>query len=200
MGKALTREEVIKRLNNNFLQKVELVSKYKNRRTPITLRCLECGYEWEANPGTVLYNDKRGPNHHCPNCGNKHRAKVKCAWCQKEIERTPSQIAKNQTGYFYCCKQHGNLHKNFLRANSGEWDSSRNYRLKAFREYPHKCFICGWDEDERILEVHHNDENRENNDITNLTILCPTCHRKITLGYYLLDKNNRKLNKVEFLE
>lgn len=190
MGKALTREEVIKRLNNNFLQKVELISEYKNKRTPIILRCLECGYKWEANPGTVLYNDKRGPNHHCPNCGNKHRVKVKCAWCGQEIERTQSQIEKNKTGFFYCCKEHGNLHKNLLRYENGEWDNSSNYRLKAFNKYEHKCNCCGWDEDERILEVHHIDENRDNNELDNLIILCPTCHRKITLGYYFLDKEN----------
>ena len=195
MGKALTREEVIRRLNETFIQRVELVGEYKNRRTPIVLHCLECDYRWAANPSTVLYTDKDWPNHTCPNCGKKQRIKVKCAWCEKEIERTPSQVSKSQTGYFYCCQEHGNLHKNLLRRMSGEWNSSQNYRLKAFKEYPHRCFICGWDEDERILEVHHNDEDRTNNELTNLTILCPTCHRKITLGYYYLDKENKKLVK-----
>ena len=42
-------------------------------------------------------------------------------------------------------------------------------------------------EDDEI--VHHIDENREHNELNNLTILCPTCHRKITLGYYKLIDN-----------
>jgi predicted HNH restriction endonuclease len=47
---------------------------------------------------------------------------------------------------------------------------------------------CGYDEDERILEVHHIDEDRNNNDIKNLCILCPNCHVKITYHFYeLLD-------------
>ena len=55
--------------------------------------------------------------------------------------------------------------------------------------------VCGWDEDERILEVHHLDENREHNDISNLSILCPTCHRKITLGYYVLTNDFKLVKK-----
>lgn len=196
MGKALTREEVVRRLNKTFIQKVELIGEYKNKRTPIILHCLECGYSWTANPGTVLYADKGGPNHICPNCGKKQRIKVKCALCGKEIERTLSQVEKNQTGYYYCCREHGNLHKNLLRQKNGEWDNSSNYRLKAFNTYEHKCACCGWDEDKRILEVHHIDGNRNNNKIDNLIILCPTCHRKITLGYYFLNEKNNILQEV----
>ena len=60
------------------------------------------------------------------------------------------------------------------------------YRERAFNEYPHKCAVCGWNEDEDILEVHHIDSNTSNNSLDNLIILCPTCHRKITLGKYEL--------------
>ena len=62
--------------------------------------------------------------------------------------------------------------------------------------YEHKCMCCGWDEDDRILEVHHIDENRKNSHISNLCLLCPTCHRKITLGYYKLNLETKELDKV----
>ena len=52
--------------------------------------------------------------------------------------------------------------------------------------FRHKCAVCGYNEDERILEVHHIDENHSNNDIGNLCILCPNCHKKITLHLYRL--------------
>lgn len=55
------------------------------------------------------------------------------------------------------------------------------YRRNAFIAYEHKCAACGYNEDERILEVHHIDENRTNNKIDNLVILCPNCHKKLTL-------------------
>ena len=63
---------------------------------------------------------------------------------------------------------------------------SKNYREKSFRFYEHKCAICEWNEDKDVLEVHHIDENRNNNDISNLIILCPICHRKLTTGKYVL--------------
>ena len=68
----------------------------------------------------------------------------------------------------------------------GGIDSGSGYRIVAFRTYPHKCAICGWDEDEDILQVHHIDENRKNAKPENLIILCPTCHWKLTIGKYQL--------------
>lgn len=193
MGKKLTQEEVQNRLTQNFAQKVTLISNYVNRRTKIKIRCEECNYEWEALPSAVIYDDY---THKCPNCGAKEGEYVKCAYCGKEIYRSKSRLENNKSGYYYCSRECGNLHKNQLRAESGEWDNSLNYRSKAFEKYPHRCIVCGWNEDERILEVHHIDENREHNNIENLCILCPICHRKITLQYYKLTKDF-KLEKVK---
>ena len=142
MGKALTREEVVKRINNSFVQNVELVGEYINRRTPVQLHCLDCGYVWEAKPQNFLYTNEKAKNHLCPNCNSTHPIKVKCAWCGQEIERTQFQIENNKTGFFYCCRKHGNLHKNLLRKENGEWNNSSNYRLKAFNNYEHKCACC----------------------------------------------------------
>lgn len=196
MGAKLSQEEVSKRVSENFIQKIQVISEYKTKRDNIKLQCLDCNFIWETKAANVLYIDGC-KYHYCPNCGNpankKNRIMLKCAYCGKEIEKVPSDMKKNKSGYFYCCKEHGNLHKNQLRKESGEWDNSLSYRQKALEIFPHKCDICGWNEDERILEVHHVDENRNNNKIDNLVILCPTCHRKITLGYYIYDKENHTL-------
>lgn len=45
MGSRLTQEEVQKRITDTFVQTVSLISEYKNKRSDITLRCEECGYE-----------------------------------------------------------------------------------------------------------------------------------------------------------
>ena len=196
MGKLLTNEEVQNRLTELYEEPVSLISTYKGKRAKITLHCNKCGYEWETMSQNALYlrcNEK----HRCPNCLQEERDSTKfktvCAYCGKTIIRYKKEVDKNQTGYFYCSRECGNLHKNALRMESGEWDNSVNYRNKAFTNYPHQCLVCGWKEDERILEVHHLDEDRSNNKLDNLCILCPTCHRKITLGYYFLDINNHQL-------
>lgn len=70
-----------------------------------------------------------------------------------------------------------------------------NYRTNAFNEYLHQCSVCGWNEDEDCLEVHHIDENRDNNSLDNLIILCPNCHRKLTSGKYLLVDRQQIIKK-----
>jgi 5-methylcytosine-specific restriction endonuclease McrA len=51
-----------------------------------------------------------------------------------------------------------------------------NYRKLAFDAYAHICVHCGFGIRE-VLEVAHLDCNRQNNALSNLVILCPTCHR-----------------------
>lgn len=185
MGIKLTNEEVFKRIKEKCKQNVEVTGEYENKRSKISLRCLDCGYEWNTIAAYVLYRD----NHECPNCGLhvKQNNVFYCANCGKEVIRRNSDVNKNVSGNFYCSRECGNQHKNDIRKQTGEWDNAfSSYRTRAFDTYDHKCCVCGWDDDERVLEVHHIDKDRTNNLINNLCILCPTCHKKITLNYYQL--------------
>lgn len=51
-----------------------------------------------------------------------------------------------------------------------------NYRKLAFEHYDPVCAHCGFGIPS-VLEVAHIDGNRSNNDISNLVILCPNCHK-----------------------
>ncbi|MGD0090067.1 MAG: HNH endonuclease [Planctomycetota bacterium] len=51
-----------------------------------------------------------------------------------------------------------------------------NYRKLAFSHYPKVCAHCGFGIAD-VLEVAHIDGNRSNNVVSNLVILCPTCHK-----------------------
>ena len=51
-----------------------------------------------------------------------------------------------------------------------------NYRTIALKTYPPFCVHCGFGIQE-VLEIAHLDCNPQNCDVTNLAILCPTCHR-----------------------
>lgn len=201
MGKRLTQEEVCIKIKENYNDEVELISQYVSKRKEITLRCKKCGHIWNTIAANALYLSSGCKNKVCPNCrqieSESSKIKVKCAYCGKEIVRTKSDLNKNKSGFFYCSKECGNLHKNYLRLSSGEWDNSNNYRLKAFNNFEHKCSVCGWNEDTDILEVHHYDENHNNNDINNLVILCPICHRKITSHKYRLLEDKYTLIKLD---
>lgn len=39
------------------------------------------------------------------------------------------------------------------------------------------CSDCGWGEHPAVLEVHHLDGDRSNNQVSNLVVLCPTHHK-----------------------
>lgn len=60
------------------------------------------------------------------------------------------------------------------------------------------CAKCGWNEINHFsetspLELHHIDNNPDNNQKTNVTILCPNCH-SLTKGF----KGNNKTNTRKY--
>lgn len=151
-------------------------------------------------------NDVRGS---CPQCAqdkrdaNSSKIEFVCAYCGQKFLRAPSKVVA-KSGLQFCCREHKDLAQRIasgkqfdeMRPNHyGSIDSGTGYRTIALRTYPHKCAICGWDEDEDILQVHHIDENRRNAKPENLIILCPTCHWKLTLGKYELVGRNKIIKK-----
>jgi 5-methylcytosine-specific restriction endonuclease McrA len=55
-----------------------------------------------------------------------------------------------------------------------------NYRKLAFDAYDPLCAHCGFGIP-AVLEVAHIDGDRANNDLANLVILCPNCHKMLDL-------------------
>ena len=57
---------------------------------------------------------------------------------------------------------------------------NRASREQAFEEYGDVCAHCGFGI-KAVLEVAHIDGNRRHNDVANLAILCPNCHKMFDL-------------------
>ena len=155
------------------------------------VNCSVCGEEYEIS--LKRYNQKLKDNtaFYCSDLCRSHKGSIlcHCATCGIEVWRSKSQFEKSKTGNIYCSKSCANSNNNHL-FKTGENHPNYNgvgYRQRAFDVYEHKCVVCGYDEEERILEVHHIDEDRSNNDVSNLCILCPNCHRKVTYYYKLLE-------------
>lgn len=53
--------------------------------------------------------------------------------------------------------------------------SISNYRKKAISHYGCFCNRCGFN-NEKALQAHHKDRDRENNSLDNLEVLCANCH------------------------
>lgn len=63
-----------------------------------------------------------------------------------------------------------------LKIQPGHFGTGQaSYRDIAFRQYGKKCNRCGYNQI-NILQVHHRDRNRANNNWQNLEVLCPNCH------------------------
>ena len=181
MGK-LTQEEVLKRFTDYVDGKATLLSKYTNKNCHLKLRCNDCGFEWELCAHQILYGKKHGNVFSgCPKC---KWTTLKCAYCGKEFQKLKSKLVAI-SGKYFCSHTCSNRYKNISIFNPF---NSLAYRRNAFLVQPHKCALCGWDKDERVLQVHHIDENHNNNDISNLIILCPNCHQYLTLHLYSLEE------------
>lgn len=71
---------------------------------------------------------------------------------------------------------------------------------KAIRKYVgqrdnHTCQLCGVAEGKRAFNVHHEDDNRMNNDPDNLVTLCQQCHAYVHQTRLEQEDNRNDNNK-----
>lgn len=152
-----------------------------------TRSCKHCQNEFQALTKEV----KRGNAKFCSRaCGNKfNKATVKtpnckCAFCAKDIYKTNSQKKNSKSGLFFCnrkCKEEAQKLGGIKAIQPNHYGTrtiilSSDYRPIALASFLHQCRSCGYDRHVEILQVHHKDRDRSNNDISNLELLCPTCH------------------------
>jgi hypothetical protein len=92
-----------------------------------------------------------------------------CPVCDKKFETVTWSNKKEKTT---CSKSCAN---SYFRSgiNNPNWKDD-SYRTTCFFYHKKECLICG---EEKIVEVHHIDENHMNNKPENLVPLCPTHHQ-----------------------
>jgi hypothetical protein len=105
---------------------------------------------------------------------------VVCAGCGTKFYKNHSKQGKSKSGLFFCtrkCKDISQRIGGLKEIQPKHYkEGVAAYRDIARRNTSHVCTICGYNEIPQILEVHHKDNNRQNNDKSNLEFLCPTCH------------------------
>lgn len=191
----LGEEKLKAKVWQNTLETCEYVSGYVNSSSILTLKCTKHNHIFTTSYENVRRDNR--PHHVCPLCQqedlNKNKIETSCDYCGKIYLLSASKYENNE--FHFCCRE---CKDNAQRLDSGErFNKLRpehygrgsgiySYRERAFYTYEHKCAICGWNEDEDVLQVHHIDENRQNNELDNLIILCPNCHQKLTIHKYHL--------------
>lgn len=121
------------------------------------------------------------------------RVTLTCAYCQTTFERRPSKMASSKSGLYFCCREHKDLAQRLgglpeiQPPHYGTGCGKNDYRERALAHYGPQCSECGWDEIEEVLDVHHLDLDRSNNELNNLRVYCPTHHVK----WHYLNKSGR---------
>jgi len=111
---------------------------------------------------------------YCPVCENEFETKS-----GHKKEKTTCSIACSNT-YF----RSGSDHPNFK--DISEYEDKRNghlskkYRKICFDNHEHKCVVCN---EYKMLDVHHFDENKFNNEPENLIPICATHHNYLHSVY-----------------
>lgn len=123
------------------------------------------------------------------------KKKIQCAWCHTDISvygikkhekycflnpwnvrlcvvcGKPIKNLKWSSGT--CSHSCANIHYR-SGENNGNWKGGIAYKNRALRVHGNICVVCG---ESRVVDIHHIDGNRDNNEIGNLVPLCPTHHR-----------------------
>ena len=96
--------------------------------------------------------------------------------------------------------------KNIKNSESFKGEGNPNYKngirtgKRILLEIKSLCENCGTNKD---LQIHHIDKNRNNNQLSNLVLLCRSCHSKEHRGVnsdWHHNMYNKKLNKLNAFE
>lgn len=134
----------------------------------------------------------------CQNHRQYKKSKHKCNQCEKEFIDSPSRINKRKFCSQECYSESQRIYKTTeekrkavkkLVDNKRGINWSTNNRKYVFALKEKKCEICEYNEYDFCLDIHHIDFNPNNNDITNLAVLCVICHKKLHKGIINYIKN-----------
>lgn len=161
------------------------MDKYGKRRKFVKLNCTFCNNEFEKQFSLLRKNNYCTKE--CSYLASRNRIKCRCANCGETFLKRRSSLDNSKSGLFFCnraCKDKAqSIEGNCPEIRPNHYNNgSGSYRARAFRKLDKKCAKCGFSKNQKILQVHHKDENRNNNELENLEILCPNCHAEIHWG------------------
>jgi hypothetical protein len=95
----------------------------------------------------------------------------KCPVCEKLFKTKVGHKDEKTTCSHACSNTH--FRSGTSNPNWKETNENTKYRRICFENHKKECIICG---ENKIVAVHHYDENKTNNNPENLIPLCPTHH------------------------
>jgi hypothetical protein len=171
-----------------------LYEKNGRKRKASSIQCSYCNQPF-LKATTKITNGANYCSRKCSSLGYRKRQTVKCDACGNELIKPQGRVKAFNFCNRVCQslaqkKNHSSPYRCFVRDEI----TVGTYRRTAISLYGCKCETCGVEDIAALLDVHHVDENKKNNYIDNLIVLCVRCHAKITRGVAILI--NRTIQEV----
>lgn len=157
----------------------------------LTVECSYCGSEIKRKQSYVKRQKHFFCSRKCQSLFRSKKVTLPCAKCGDPVERQLSEVRKSASGNVFCSRSCANsynnsssrLGKNHPNFSNGNWC----YRGMALREYGSECqnndcelTKAGIKIPVEMLDVHHVNGDRSDNELYNLEVLCVWCHAKVT--------------------
>lgn len=151
--------------------------------------CLNCGER-------ITKQGNKFCNHSCAaTFNNKKRGTlINCNYCGVETKNYKFCSKKCSTNYIKT--------QTFNRIENGDL-SLYHVKYKEYLIFKHgnKCMECGWNKINITtglvpIQLEHIDGNSDNNELSNLKLLCPNCH-SLTSTFGALNKGNGRKNRYK---
>jgi predicted restriction endonuclease len=119
----------------------------------------------------------------------KHNKTCEC--CKKEFIYEGRIKTKAYKLARFCSRSCANNRQNVWDKKPIMQNGIWRYRKIAINTHGEKCVVCGFD---KVIEIHHIDEDRTNNTKENLVPLCPNHHTMIHRSKYVNEVKQEILN------
>jgi len=166
--------------------------KHNPQKKKICLQCLNeiqhVGKLFCSTSCSATYNNKLRED---------TKVNITCETCSVEFKT-------NKYNSKFCSRKCFNLNRKKLKdaeIESGECQTmdTKRYKKYLYERHGEKCMECGWCAvneftNKTPLELHHIDGDSDNNEVSNLQILCPNCH-SLTKDWKGAKKNGGRYSK-----
>lgn len=146
----------------------------------------------EYNPKNIQYrveNSNRIKKQIDDRLGEIVKFDVICDVCSRHFYVDSRKGIFDHNKKYHCSRNCANSKGGVARSKILEENGELHYKSIAAKYHEIICIICGED---KIVAIHHYDNNHHNNDPKNLVPLCPTHHGYVhsRYNYLVIDKIN----------